>query len=102
MSPIKVSGVRPLDGHRLWIRFNTGETKIFDFNPLLDEPAFAPLKDRDVFNEVYIDYGVTVWNDGNIDIAPEYLYENGTSDAATSSDLASIAASRAETKAASQ
>ena len=25
---------------------------------------------------VYIDYGVTVWNDGDIDIAPEYLYRH--------------------------
>lgn len=32
---LKVSGVRPLDNHKLWIRFNTGEAKIFDFTPLL-------------------------------------------------------------------
>ena len=31
-----------------------------------------------IFCEVYIDYGVTVWNDGDIDIAPETLYEQGT------------------------
>ena len=43
--------------------------------PLLKEAAFAPLSDEDVFRGVYIDYGVTVWNDGDIDIAPEYLYE---------------------------
>ena len=28
---IKVSGVRPLDDFRLWVRFNTGEAKVFDF-----------------------------------------------------------------------
>mgnify|MGYP003368760364 CR=1 FL=1 len=28
------------------------------------------------FAGVYIDYGVTVWRDGDIDIAPEYLYEH--------------------------
>jgi hypothetical protein len=28
-----------------------------------------------VFKGVYIDYGVPVWNDGDIDIAPETLYE---------------------------
>lgn len=77
--PITVSGVRPLPDHRLWLRFSTGETKEFDFSPLLDTPAFQPLKDRDVFNGVYIDYGVTVWQDGGIDIAPEYLYEHGVS-----------------------
>lgn len=37
--PLKVSGVRPLDNYRLWIRFNTGEAKTFDFAPLLDEAA---------------------------------------------------------------
>jgi hypothetical protein len=43
----------------------------------LSLPAFAPLKDEETFKNVYIDYGVTVWNDGEIDIAPELLYEKG-------------------------
>lgn len=29
------------------------------------------------YQDVIIDYGVTVWKDGEIDIAPEYLYEHG-------------------------
>lgn len=74
---IKVSGVRPLDNYKLWVRFNTGEAKIFDFKPLLARPAFAPLADEEVFRSVYIDCGVAVWNDGDIDIAPEALYEKG-------------------------
>lgn len=74
---IKVSGVRPLEDYKLWVRFNTGEAKVFDFQPLLDKPAFAPLTDKDTFQAVYIDYGVTVWNDGDIDIAPETLYKDG-------------------------
>ena len=76
---IKVSGVRPLADHQLWIRFSTGEIKIFDFGPLLSQAAFAPLADESVFRQVYIDYGVTVWQDGNIDIAPEILYAQGQS-----------------------
>lgn len=75
--PITISGVRPLPNHMLWVRFNNGEAKIFDFKSLLTSPAFAPLKDESVFKNVYIDYGCTVWNDGEIDISPEYLYENG-------------------------
>lgn len=75
--PLKVSGVRPMNDHRLWVRFNNGEAKIFDFTPLLDKPAFAPLKDTELFREVYIDFGVATWSDGDIDIAPEYLYQNG-------------------------
>lgn len=73
---IKISGVRPMDDYKLWLRFNTGEAKIFDFAPMLDQPAFAQLADKRVFSQVYIDYGVTVWNDGDIDIAPKYLYDN--------------------------
>ena len=72
---LKVSGVRPLENHKLWVRFNNGEARIFDFAPLLEQPAFAPLKEKNVFFGVYIDYGVPVWNDGDIDIAPETLYE---------------------------
>ena len=77
---IKVSGVRPLADHQLWIRFNTGEIKIFDFRPLLNQTAFAPLADENIFRQVYIDYGVAVWLDGNIDIAPETLYAQGQSE----------------------
>ncbi len=72
--PVSVKSVRPLDDFKLWLRFSTGEEKVFDFKPLLNTPAFSPLKDKKVFSNVYIDYGVTVWNDGDIDISPEKLY----------------------------
>lgn len=74
---LKVSGVRPLRDHRLWVRFNTGEAKVFDFAPLLHTVAFAPLADAGVFQSVYIDYGIPMWNNGEIDIAPEKLYADG-------------------------
>lgn len=74
---LKVCGVRPLENYRLWVRFNTGEAKIYDFKPLLSSPAFAPLKNEKVFNSVYIDYGNPVWENGDIDISPEELYEHG-------------------------
>jgi hypothetical protein len=82
--PIKISGIRALDNYLLWIRFNTGEARVFDFKPLLDSPAFAPLADKAVFRDVYIDYGIPVWNDGDIDISPEYLYENSVPQGAAS------------------
>lgn len=74
---LKVTGVRALEDFRLWVRFNNSETRIFDFKPLLQLPAFEPLSNPDVFKAVYIDYGIAVWNDGSIDISPETLYEEG-------------------------
>ncbi len=74
--PLKVSGVRPLADYKLWVRFSNGEARIADLKPLLNTPAFAPLTDVGKFREVYIDYGIPVWMDGDIDIGPEYLYEN--------------------------
>ena len=76
-SLLTVVGVRPLEGHRLWVRFSSNETRVFDFKPLLKFPAFAPLTDEKVFSSVYIDYGVPTWNDGTIDIDPEMLYHDG-------------------------
>ena len=72
---LKISGVRPLDDYKLWVRFSTGEARVCDLKSLLNTPAFAPLMDQNVFRGVYIDYGITVWNDGDIDIAPETLYK---------------------------
>ena len=74
---LKVTGVCPLADSVLWVRFNTGETKTFDFAPMLDTPAYSPLKDAETFNSVYIDYGVPVWCNGDIDISPEFLYQHG-------------------------
>lgn len=74
---MQVCEARPLDDFRLWVRFHTGEVKVFDFKPLLVFPAFSPLADKSAFEEVYIDHGVTVWKDGDIDIAPEALYKDG-------------------------
>lgn len=78
---VKVCGVRPMEEYKLWLRFSTGEIKIFDFKPLLEKPGFAPLTEKSVFDGVYIDYGVTVWNDGDIDISPQFLYDHAVAPA---------------------
>ena len=73
---LKVSDIRSLPDYKLLVQFNTGETKVFDFSEILSSPAFSQLRDKEVFDSVYVDHGVPVW-DGGIDIAPEYLYEHG-------------------------
>ncbi|MDR2667135.1 MAG: DUF2442 domain-containing protein [Holosporales bacterium] len=73
-----VVNIRPLKDFRLLLKFNTGEIKTFDFTPLLKSPAFMPLSNVELFNDVYIDYGVPTWDDGSIDISPDFIYQNGT------------------------
>ena len=72
--PIHVISVKALDNYKLWLRFSNGEEKVFDCKPLLSIKLYAPLKDDKTFRSVFINYGVTAWNDGKIDIAPETLY----------------------------
>ena len=76
-SSLTISGARPMQDYLLWVRFSTGEERNYDCKPLLSRSGFAALKDTEVFNSVYIDYGVTVWCDGEIDISPNELYTNG-------------------------
>ena len=71
---IKVKSVRALPDYKLWIRFNDNSQKTFDFKPLREFPCYASLKDINLFNSAYVDFGIVVWNNGEIDIAPEKLY----------------------------
>ena len=75
--PITVISVRALEDYTLLLRFSNGETKTFDFAPLLSIGGFRPLRDEELFKSVYVEYGIPVWDNGEIDIAPEYLYLNG-------------------------
>ena len=67
-----------IDGYKMFLLFNDGQKRIFDFLPLINRyPVFKPLHDLDLFKAFTIT-DTLEWNDGNIDIAPEYIYENGT------------------------
>ncbi|MCL2446784.1 MAG: DUF2442 domain-containing protein [Oscillospiraceae bacterium] len=75
----RLCGVRAMKNHLLWTRFDNGQQRIFDCKPLLrDGTVFEPLKDPDVFRDVYIDFFAPTWLDGTVDIAPDTIYETGT------------------------
>ena len=71
---IKVSEVKPLQGGMMLVTFSTGEKRLFD-TTLLTGSAFAPLADERIFNNPSVFHGVITWNNGEIDIAPETVYE---------------------------
>lgn len=56
------------------LEFENGERRVFDMAPLMDKKPFTRLKESGSFLGAHIDYGTVVWP-GNIDIAPETLYD---------------------------
>ena len=57
-----------LDSYRILVQFNNGVRKIVDF--------FQPLSNLTLFKQFKVT-DTLEWDNGKIDIAPEYLYENG-------------------------
>ena len=66
--------VRPCEDFHLELRFNTGETRLFDVRPYLDKGVFRRLRDQDLFNQAYVAFDTVCWP-GDLDIAPETLYD---------------------------
>lgn len=73
---IRVIDVQPLKGRMLLVTFSSGEKKLFDAT-LLNGSAFIPLDDEIIFSSPSVEHGFVSWADGTIDIAPEFIYDQG-------------------------
>ncbi len=74
----KVRAVEPLADKKLLVRFETGDVRVYDCHPLLNEAAFRALADEGFFRQVYPDphgYAV-IWSD-EVDLAESELWTNG-------------------------
>jgi hypothetical protein len=71
----KVVEVRPLDGYKLWLRFQDGVSGTVDLSAELWGPMFEPLKDVTLFAQVAVhrELETVTWPNG-ADLAPEFLY----------------------------
>ena len=72
---VDVLRLRPLDGHRLWVRFTDGSEGIRDFSDILcrDGPMVEPLKVPAYFARAFVEMGVPTWPNG-FDLDPINLY----------------------------
>lgn len=73
---IKVKSARVINDLCLLLTFSTGEQRIYDAKPLMQYPAFQPLANPELFNQVVVECGTITWDNENIDIAPETLYRD--------------------------
>jgi hypothetical protein len=68
-----ITEVQATDDHRLILRFDNNERRLFDLSPYLNIGRFAELRDIDVFKQVSISFDTVEWENG-LDIDPEFLY----------------------------
>ncbi len=73
---LKVISIDIISELCMLVTFSNGEKRIFDLIELVNYPAYQKLKDYDLFKQAYIENGIIVWDNGNIDIAPETIYKN--------------------------
>lgn len=71
---LDVTYVQATSDYTLHLEFENGEKRIFDMMPYMEKRPYIKLKESPLFQMARIDYGTVVWP-GNIDIAPETLYD---------------------------
>jgi hypothetical protein len=74
IAPEMVAAIVRLE-HTVRIVFADGEVRDVDITPLLNIPAFSPLRDPASFEQVKIDErtGTIVWP-GDVDLDPDVIY----------------------------
>ena len=76
---VNVQSARYLDGYRLWLKFNTGESGEADLQDMIFKyQVAAPLRDIECFKTFKLDAWPTLAWECGFDISPETLYERAT------------------------
>lgn len=76
-APWRVTKVAPLENFQLAVEFVDGvKGRVLMKDRIFGSRAgvFAKLKDVDVFNQVFVEYGVATWP-GEIDLAPDVMHD---------------------------
>lgn len=71
---LDVISVAPQKNGTLLLTFENSERRIFDMVPYLGKKPYLRLKNLPLFMKASVENGTVVWP-GNIDIAPETLWE---------------------------
>lgn len=70
----KIVAVRPLEGYRLWLRFNDGVEGTADVSDFVGQGVFEIWNDPKRFEAVAIgEFDGLVWSD-QVDLCPDMLY----------------------------
>jgi hypothetical protein len=75
---LDITYVTATENHQLALEFENGERRVFNMQPYLVKRPFGPLKDIAMFKLARVENGTVTWP-GDIDIAPETLYDKSVS-----------------------
>lgn len=73
---LKISDAEYLGDYRVRFVFDNGREGVADMHPMIFDdprPVFAPLRDKDVFQQLFVEHGALCWP-GDLDVAPQYIY----------------------------
>ena len=72
---VDVLRLKPLDGHRLWLRFTDGSEGVRDLSDVIAKggPMVEPLKSPEYFARAFVEMGAPTWPNG-FDLDPINLY----------------------------
>lgn len=73
---LKIEKIKIVSELSMLVTFSSGEKRIFDAKYLLKYPIYEKLQDFSIFKEAYIENGIIVWNNGEIDIGVNEVYNN--------------------------
>ena len=74
MNLIWINSAKYLGDYRLELSFSNGEVRVFDAKEFIaSHPLFASLQDKQLFSQFQLDGWTVSWQDGRLDISPEYL-----------------------------
>lgn len=69
---LHVNEVKVLTDYQLYLRFNNGEEGVVDLRPELYGEIFEPLRNPELFRQIYLTSRTIEWPNG-ADFAPEFL-----------------------------
>lgn len=72
MNP-RAKKAKALSGFQIEVEFTNGEIRYFDVTPLLSFPVYQPLKERNLFEKVFVSQGIVQWPN-EVDISPDLLF----------------------------
>ena len=72
---VDVLRLKPLEGHKLWLRFTDGSEGVRDLSDVIAKggPMVEPLKSPEYFARAFVEMGAPTWPNG-FDLDPINLY----------------------------